>query len=218
MPIISARLNYKLVELLVTTNGAITPVPFHLLSEFTQEEITTFCHRYALYQVPTVELILFLIQQIGNSRAIEIGAGNGCIGRHLGIKMYDSYLQERPEIKQYYEEVMLQPTISYGKDVINMDGMEAVKKYQPETVVGCWITTKNPHGYSIADVSGIEEPLLFQHGVKKYIHVGNALTHAAKPLIFGPTIKCTEMHFDWLLSRSMSRVHNVIYIFEKLDA
>ncbi|HEY3283412.1 MAG TPA: hypothetical protein VGN26_14180 [Armatimonadota bacterium] len=56
-----------------------------------------------MYQFPTRELVLWLQELIRGRRAIEIGAGNGWLGWHLGIPMTDSYQQsEHPDTMLYY--------------------------------------------------------------------------------------------------------------------
>lgn len=201
----------ELSELLLTDGGLITPVPFDILSQFTQQEISSFCVINAIYQVPTVELIQFLKAEIGDNRAIEIAAGNGVIGRALNIRMFDNKMQTIPILKDHYENDMNSPTVKYGKDVMLMDGLKAVQKYNPHTVVACWLTHKcKPGEYD--NFMGVEEEKLFKNGVKKYIHVGNEKTHSDKPIL--NIIPHKKYKFPWLLSRSLSPAENVIYIFQ----
>lgn len=210
--VLSSRENKKLYELLVSKSGLIMPVSFDVLKAFTQEEISVFCHKHAVYRLPVLELLDFLKTEIGDRIAMEIGAGNGCIGRNLGIKMVDNHMQTFPEIRDHYK-LMRQPTITYGNDVQRMDAIQAVKKYRPEVVIGCWITNKQKGGLTIADMYGIDEEMLFSNGVKKYIMVGNLLTHFDKVLL--STTTHTVYQFPWLVSRSMSRDKNIIFVFEK---
>lgn len=103
-----------------------------------QTKLKLLCHHNARYLVPTVELIEFLKPYVDES-TIEIGAGCGDLGRSLGIKMTDSYVQWEPEVISYYERLG-QPIIQYGADVEKIDAISAIKKYNPKTVIGGWVT------------------------------------------------------------------------------
>lgn len=48
--------------------------------------------------------------------------------------------------------------------------------------------------------------------VKKYIFIGNAQTHRHKEMrrFCNPT----EYRFEWLISRSMNRADNIIWVFD----
>ena len=201
----------KLEEILLV-NGEIQNLPYDVLNQFPQEKISLFCHKYGIYQIPTVELINFIKKEIGDKKAIEIGSGNGCIGRALGIKMTDNKMQERPEIKQIYLATG-QPVITYGKDVELIDGIEAIKKYRPEVVVACWITQKFKEGMKDGNIFGVEEELIFENGVEKYIHVGNEKTHSNKVILDKFPVK--KFKHKTIISRSMSREDNIIYVFTK---
>lgn len=208
------KLDITELENLVFKNGLIKPVPAADLNRIGQQRISLFCHKHAVYQMPTTELIDFLkAEMIGTT--IEVGAGNGCIGRALGITMTDNYSQTWHGIKEYYR-VLKQPTISYGHDVEQMDGNEAVIKYGPQTVIGCWVTQRfqsyMTEGKANACVYGPEEELFFQHGVKKYIMVGNELSHGDKEIF--KKRKVRKVNPGWLYSRSMDAQKNVIYIIE----
>lgn len=212
--------NQDLTELekLVIKNDLIIPVSYKELKQFTQEQISMFCHVHAIYQFPTTELIEFLKQEIPDlESSIEIGAGNGHIGRNVGIKMFDSKLQDEPLMKVHYGSLKI-PTIKYGKDIIKMDGIAAVMAYKPKTVLGCWITGKIPGGVSISDIEGIDEVRMFKHGVTKYVHVGNLNTHRLKPTILeflGAKLNFKQIQAPWLITRSMSYKQNIIQIFTK---
>lgn len=69
------------------------------------DDVRSFKHEYPVYVLPTTELLDVLDDLIQDyDRVIEIGAGTGSIGRLLGIKMTDSYLQQDNEaVKKVYE-------------------------------------------------------------------------------------------------------------------
>src|SRR5271170_675184 len=105
--------DFKQVELQVMANlcGCILtpedPPRLKLLSYKEYDKIDRialklFCHATGRYGLPTIELVEYLKELIGGRSAIEIGAGNGDLGRHLGIPMTDSRLQEDPVIRERY--------------------------------------------------------------------------------------------------------------------
>src|SRR5579862_6244328 len=97
---------------LLLENGKIKLLTYREYLNFKWESFRYFCHQYARYGIPTVELIEFLKKEIGDRDAIEIGAGCGDLGYHLGIRMTDSKIQEDTKIVSLYKE-MRQPAIQY---------------------------------------------------------------------------------------------------------
>jgi len=217
---LDATLDISGLEELLVKDDLIVPALFDDLKKFSQEQISVFCHKYAIYQVPTYELMGFLKGELGSNRAteaIEIGAGNGVFGRYLGIRMVDNKMQEWPDIKAYYENFS-QPTITYGKDIETLAANDAVVLYKPKTVMACWVTqtydmTKPIDELQEGNPHGIDEIKMFEDGVEKYIHIGNSITHGRKRIL--DKIPHRKIKADWLVSRSMSREENVIYLFEK---
>lgn len=104
----------------------------------THDELRVWCHYNSIYQLPTTELIDFISEHI-EGKAIEIGSGNGCIGRSLNIPMTDSKIQESDEVKFLYA-MYKQPVVKYPSDIIHMEASKAINKYKPNTVVACWVT------------------------------------------------------------------------------
>lgn len=153
--------------------------------KYSRTAIRVFCHRFARYGLPTTELIDFLKDAVGTSRAIEIGAGHGDTGHHLGIPRTDSWMQASDCVRHYYE-MMGQPIIDYPASVEKLEALKAVEKYRPEVVIGSWITQKiSPHlpppdgGGSVFGVN--EREMLTR--VKKYIMVGNLAIHGKKKIM-----------------------------------
>lgn len=216
---LDATLDISGLEELLVQDGLIRPVLYNQLEKFSQEQISVFCHKYAIYQVPTFELIQFLQQELGPNRAleaIEIGSGNGVFGRTLGIRMVDNKMQEWPAIKAYYEGVG-QPTVSYGRDVETLAANDAVKLYKPKTVIACWVTQTYDMSLPADEVQegnphGVDEIQMFADGIEKYIHIGNSVTHGGKRIL--EKVPHRKIKADWLVSRSMSREANIIYLFE----
>lgn len=143
-----------------------------------------FCHYFARYTIPTVELLTLLKELIGDTKAIEIGAGCGDLGWNLGIPMTDNHLQTRPDIEQMYAATG-QPTIEYGKDVEKLEALAAVRKYKPHTVIASWVThwinPNKPPPKEGGSAWGIKEGKMLNR-IKRYIHIGSYAVHDIKPI------------------------------------
>ena len=199
-------------EILLRPDGTLRHAPYRDLAKFTQAQLSNFCLVHGIYQLPTTELIEWLHNEIGGRTAIEIGSGNGVIGSSLGIRITDDRLQERPEIRAYYD-MMRQPPIKYHPDIIPLGGNEAVDEMRPQVVIACWVTQLWKENVTVdGNMYGVDEDILCGQ-VEEYIHVGNEKTHATKLVL--TQRKFETYHFDWLLSRSMSKEANCIYVYKK---
>jgi len=191
-------------------DGLLSPFPASALKHVPQDHISIWCVKHAVYQLPTIELIAWLKDRIGDSHAIEICAGKSGIGHLLGITATDSYCQvEIPEIKMYYE-LLRQPTIQPPDYVVKMDANKAVKYYDPQIIIGAWVTQR---WLSDADKDGnafgpLEEEFLVPG--KQYIHIGNEATHGTKRILKYPHQKFC---FPWLKSRAFEPEKNAIWIW-----
>lgn len=184
-------------------------------------DFRAFCHQYARYGIPTMELIYWLYSHINQkiplsdcislSDCLEIGAGAGDLGYHLGVTMTDSKMQENPLIKKHYE-MMCQPVIQYPSDVIKMEATEAVNHYKPKVVIASWITPYAPKEMSYGSSPfGIHEDKILDL-VDTFILIGNVDTHGNNPIM---KIKHEEYYFDWLVSRAKNQDNNRIWIWSK---
>lgn len=196
---------------LLRTDGKIRLIPYEEYNGFSWEDFRYFCHLYARYGIPTIELIDFLKKIIGNRVAIEIGAGSGDLGYHLGIHMTDSKLQEDPVIKETFE-MNGQPTIKYPDDVEKIEALDAVIKYKPQVVVASWVTTFSPFltNYSSSPY-GIKEKEILDL-IDTYILVGHLNIHGDKPIM---NMLHREINEPFILSRSSYRTKNRIFIWDK---
>lgn len=200
-----------LESILIGADGLIRPAPYAELKRFDQNDISYFCWKHGLYQVPTVELIDWLRGEIDGRAAIEIGAGTGSIGTALGIPITDNRLQERPDIAQHYA-LLNQPVIKYHPSIVDLDGNSAVMVLKPQVVIACWVTQLWEPGVTDGNYWGVDETKVV-NSVEQYIHVGNDLTHARKKVLQHFPFK--KFKFDWLLSRSQSKEDNIIYTYSK---
>ena len=201
----------EVTKLLRCKEGGFKPCYAKELEVFNQVQIAQFCIEQGLYQVPTHELIEYLRQLISGQDAIEIGSGSGQIGSYLNIQMTDNKEQERLEKIAYYKFAGQEP-ITYHKNVIKIDGNEAIKKFKPSVVVACWLTAQWDFEGKPLHASGvIEEPIV--DAVKFYVHVGNKNTHHNKKILHNYSYY--EISAPWLYSRSLSHDRNRIWIISK---
>lgn len=190
-------------------NGLLIPLPSFFYKQFTRNQIEFFLWKHGIYVLPTEELIKFLEKNIVGS-AIEIGCGHGAIGRTLNIPITDAKLQEEKPLKAFYSAIN-QPVIKYPVDVIQLDAESAIKKYQPNTVIGAFITHKYTPKTETGNMFGVVEGKILK-SVDRYIHIGNMDTHKYKPILKYPH---TKEYFDWLITRSQDQEKNRIYIWNK---
>jgi len=200
-----------LCEMLLNDDGKLNVVDAKEYEQFTQDQISYFCVQKGFYCLPTTELIKFLSVKIGDRKAIEIGAGNGSVGRALNIKMTDNYQQNMLRYKTMYER-MQQTTVPYGDDVLQMDAKRAIEYHKPDVVLACWVTHKyNPlHHYKGGNEIGVDEEHLLAN-IKEYIFVGNATVHAEKPIL---KRQHDTLITNWLVSRAFEPEFNVIKIWK----
>lgn len=99
-----AILKCDLTELnkLLMRDGKLNVLPYDEIKKIPRNDLLYFMAEHGVHTLPTVELIEWLRSEIGIHSAIEIGAGNGAIGRKLSIPITDSRIQEDELIKVYY--------------------------------------------------------------------------------------------------------------------
>ena len=199
-------------SLLIAADGSLNVVPAETFKHFTQDQISLFCVKYGFYCLPTIELIKFIKALIDGKKAIEIGAGNGSVGRALGIPMTDNFQQTIPKYKQYYD-MANQATVPYGPDVKPMDAITAVRRLKPKVVLGCWVTHQYDPRFQErgGNEVGIKEEWILKN-CQRYILVGNEHVHRDKPIL---DMEHTTFKGDWIISRSFSPEKNMIKVWNK---
>ena len=210
------RLRVRMDAELLDEEGRLKVVPASVYAGYSQDEIALWANRHAYYYLPTVEAVAFIREALlgAPDRALEIGAGAGAFGRALGIRMTDSYQQERPEIRGLYE-LMKQPVIRYGRDVEKLDAHEAIEKYKPEVVVAAWVTNRkdDSRGARIGNPDGVwEEHVIGSDSVRRYVFVGHEQVHVAKPLLRFPH---ATVLVPGLYSRTLQEGRNVVWVWDK---
>lgn len=211
LAVANAAIQRALSEQLLGEDGFKIP-PAAFFDRFPKDQITLWCHKHALYCLPTEELVEFLSKRIAGKRAIEIGSGAGFLGKALGIPCTDNWMQQDlPEVVSYYQ-MLGQPTIKYGEHVEKLDALEAVEKYKPDVVLGAWVTEYvspvDKPGVGGGSVYGIKEEKILQE-TGEYIVVGHEGVHGFKKIMTEPH---ETFKFDWIKSRSI-KPGNAIYIW-----
>ncbi len=185
------------------------PFPYEKIKDVPQEHLSQFCVKNAMYGIITKELIDFLIIEIGDRRAIEIGSGGNGLGRALNIPMTDNRMQEWEHVKATYN-LMRQTPIVYPNDVEELDAFKAIDKHKPQVVIASWVTSKIDKFGRPLNMYGINEHEFFSK-IKKFILIGNLNTHRDKKIM---DVEHQEYSFDWLASRSLTTKDNRIWIWD----
>lgn len=198
---------------LLLENGKVKLLPYQEWLSYTWEDFRFFCHQHARYGIPTRELVELIKNIIGARSAIEIGAGAGDLGYHLGIPMTDSRIQEEGIVRAMYEK-MGQPIIKYGIDVEKLESLEAVKKYKPQVVLASWVTTFSPRETTFGSSPyGVKEKDILDL-VETYILVGNLNFCGDKPIMKLPHSIIEAPH---IISRSINKEGNRVWVWDKRD-
>lgn len=184
---------------LLDANGQLKVMPAAFYEGTTREERMLFAVRRGFYGLPTLELVEYLRERIGNRSVLEIGAGAGVLSQALGIRGTDNWQQNDPAIRAYYA-LLRQPTVPYHASVEKLTADQAVAKYEPQVVVACWVT----HRYDPArheaggNEDGVDEESIIAN-CEEYIVIGNEKVHADKSIWSLPHEKFEP---PWLYSRA----------------
>lgn len=200
--------------MILEPTGALKLMPYSYYEGLDWVQLRLWCHHNARYGLPTIELVEWLKDYIGDRKAIEIGAGSGDLCHHLDIPGTDNYQQTWPDVRMFYA-ISGQPTIIYGTWVENIAALDAVKKYKPDIVIGSWIThwvdPDKAVGIGGGNMYGVKEDELLDYGVT-YIMIGNLAIHGHKPILRLPH---EELQFPFVKSRAHKRELDRIFIWSK---
>lgn len=206
------RVDTRYIDRLLLKDGLVQPVHYAEIKGIPSDHLKLWCVKNAVYQIPTWELIHWLKREIAGRSAIEICAGKSCLGRHLGIRMVDNYMQTWPHIALYYE-VMQQKAIEPPADVIEMDANEAVRRLNPQVVIGAWVSQKREDAEDFShdggNCYGPDEHEIADRCT--YIHVGNLGAHQKKRLLIR---EHRELRYPWLVSRGIDPTQNRICVWD----
>jgi len=202
---------------LLDDGGRMRLLPASTLQAFGPDEVASWTGQRSRYGLVTEELVSEVLGGAATSPpadAIEIGAGMGDLGHHLGIHMTDSAVQTRPESRLFYG-VVGQPIVDPPPNVERLDAVTAVKRYKPRVVIGSWCTqlyeagdTPNRVGSSVYGVD--EQWLLGQAEV--YVHIGNDGPHAKKRIAAVPH---SVTYAKWIVSRAADQLLNCVRVWRR---
>lgn len=184
------------------------------LSQIEYLDLKLWCHRNGIYGIPSKELIELIKPHLVENKSIEVGGGCGVFGRALDIPSTDSMIQSMSEMRAYYE-LLGQPIVDYGKNVIGLEASDAIDKYEPEVVFGSWVTQYNspdlPPPKGGGSVYGLKESE-FLPKIKKYIVYGNDTIHGQKEIFKDERFKVERIYNDAFFSRATYPKANCLYI------
>ncbi|NJI25823.1 hypothetical protein HBI98_01255 [Aeromonas veronii] len=211
----------ELESLVMERHGIPRVVGAEVFDRFSENQRMRLMVKHGLYVFPTIELADWLVAECCWQSVMEIGAGNGALAKHLGVRATDNYSQApdyRPEPKhqqlwlqgQEAMRQMGQAFVTYGGNVERREAMDAVIKHKPEVVYGLFITHKYRAGDKDGNVFGVEEDKILRRA--DYIMVGNAYTHRNKRILSLPH---HEHQLTGLITRSRDQELNRIWTWKK---
>jgi hypothetical protein len=215
----SAQVNPRTLAMLdahfLDANGRLKLLPAADYRKMPLQGLRIWANMRSHYGFPTMELVNWLKERIGGRRAIEIGAGNGNLGIHLGIPMTDSYQQvDDPETVAYFAMNGITPTRP-PSDVEKEDGENAVRRRKPQVVVACYVTEKfMPRSHTDITAKGNSRGIRYDYIIERcetFILIGNEMTHGKNRALSLPHEK---FHFPWLVTRSEKQEMNRIWVWD----
>lgn len=195
--------------------GQLRVLPSKVYADIDPMDLRIWCNRRAIYGLPTTELIDWLREFIGDRTAIEVCSGNGVFGRALDIPRTDNWLQaDNPEVILTLM-AQKQPLVEYGTDVEKLEAVEAVRKYDPQVVIGSWVThwidPHKPMPLGGGSIYGPRENRILNHpSVEAYVVIGNTDTHGHKPLL---KREHRIVQGPWIHSRARQPENNALFVW-----
>lgn len=206
-------------EYLTDENGETKILPAEEWLRWGKNNLGAYLSYYNLWTVPTLELCDILDDEIGDLSGIEICAGLGIISKELNIKATDSYLKVSEE---YINAIGQTEQMHYPSYVEKIEASEAVDKYKPECVLGCYAvprwseerakqyylaTGKELHG----SIKGVDYDYILPK-IKKLILVGHKELYCQHPFFKRKHRIIVNKN---VLTRHSVNGQSYIYIFEK---
>lgn len=197
---------------LLAEGGHMKCLPAEFYHGLPKDHIRAWAHIHARYGIPTVELIDWLRGQINGRTALEIGAGAGDLGYHLGIPMTDSYQQVKDPLTVLAMKLHDQPAIKPPPDVEEEEAEAAVIRRKPQVVIGSWITERFQGNLDVGGniLGPMEENIIAN--CETYIVIGNKRIHGRKRIL---AHRHQTYQFPWIISRASVPGENVIYVWSK---
>ena len=183
------------------------PIPSQDLIKYPLDCWRILLGHFGVFQLPTIELIDFLRFFTQNKKAIEICCGNGTIAKSLNIPATDRMISIKENsisknIIKENESIFNKYTYNFPEYVECLTANQAIEKYKPEVVIGCWVSQKATNK-TVGSIYGVEEDILLKK-VKTYIHCGSSVNsaHYKKKIL---KIKHYTIRATWLFDRATGR-------------
>lgn len=194
------------------------PVPLKMIKNYSLNSWRYYMGISGTFQLITVELVSFIKHLIKNKKAIEICCGNGTLAKNLNIPATDRMLtngtgnEAADLILKSSQDETNKYTSNFPDYVEKLTAHQAIKKYIPDIVIGCWVTQKNK-GRKLGSAFGVEEDKILNQ-VETYIHCGSSVNpiHSEKYI---NKIKHWTIEADWLIDRASLRGPSQLKIWTK---
>lgn len=200
--------------LLDNVTGRVRLMRHELWRQVDPLQLRLWCRRHARYGIPTTGLVNWLREFIDGRRAIEVGAGMGDLGFHLGIPMSDNASQTDEPMAAAYFALTKQPPTRPPLDVVRLEAVEAVLDAGPGAVViASWLTQKYKPGDAHGCMFGPDEDELLDivlDGGGRYVHIGNEAVHGDKRIL---KRRHDKLRLPFLISRASRPDLDVVYVF-----
>lgn len=204
------RLHLEVVD----RDGRIRLLPASFWKSLDPQLVTLWGILATRWGIVTVELVEWLREKIHGRKAIEIGAGAGDLGYHLGIPQTDSYAHAEHPAALARARYIGHPVPRPPFDVRKIDALKAVQALRPEVVIASWVTE-----FGTIPRAGVEDHSC-DFGVREtaivkladYILVGNINSHGAKRILELPH---EEHKMEWLVSRAFAPEQDRIWCWRR---
>lgn len=201
-------------SVLLDENQRVKLLPATEYAKLDRDVLRAWCGIRARYVLPTTELVEWLKQEIGSKTALEIGAGQGDLGRLLGIPMTDSYQQVNdPATVAYFKLLSPMGTMPTHPppDVAMEDGEQAVRQRKPQVVIAAYVTEKHVRGRDRGNYKGIRYDHIIER-CEKFILIGSLPIHGKN---CASKLKHQELHFPWLVTRTPDQAMSRIWLWTR---
>lgn len=208
------------IDDILLADGKLQAVAANTLAKIDNTDLRLWCHKHAIYGLPSLELLEIIRPHLVEGKSIEVGGGCGVFGRLLGIPSTDSCIQSNDAMRAYYR-ALGQPPVTYGDNIINLEASEAIAHFKPEVVFGSWVTQYvsplevglPPGGGSVYGLRETE----FINNIHKYIIYGNEAVHGLKALFNLPGVKVERIKSEHFFSRAQNPNLNCLYIITNVN-
>jgi hypothetical protein len=195
----------------------LLPVKYDFYKQYSNKAWVIAMAYTGVYQLITEELVEFVNALIYKKSALEICCGLGTLGRALKIPFIDRKVSEIKEAKIMFNSMRenyspLNQDIKFPNDIEILTAHQAFIKYQPEWVVGCYVTPKYINKLKLGSMYGPQEEEFIEKS--NYIHCGSSINpvHTKKPI---NKIEHWVIEADWLICRSSIEAPSQMRIWTK---